>query len=103
MVPKIFLGREARSVVGRAEASTPYSMSKSPVEELPDQLRVGSNPSVSEKLPSLTEMEREGLLMASAEARTAAMATRENFILDIDFEGVETKIFGAFCFEQTSN
>jgi len=43
-LPQIFLGRDAISVVGRAEASIPYSISISPLDEEADQERDGSSP-----------------------------------------------------------
>ena len=53
-LPQMFLGREAMSEVGRADASIPYSMSTSPEEVDADQERVGSSPPRSEKFPSCT-------------------------------------------------
>lgn len=52
--PQMFFGREAMSVVGRAEASIPYSMSRSPEVVDADQERDGSSPPRSAKFPSCT-------------------------------------------------
>jgi hypothetical protein len=53
-LPQMFLGSDAISEVGTAEASIPYSISISPAEVEEDQAADGSRPPIPSKFPSDT-------------------------------------------------